>query len=447
MKIENGIGSKFLNPDHLEMLNDDFNASHPGLDVTVSVNLNWSEPEGGELLDNEEETTGDDQAAKEPPAKEPYLRYALGYKHPLAPKEKVWITSDQRDGQIDVKKGILTVIDIYLKQTQSCEHSFVREKDAFGKEFPDGRAICTHCELAIPDVMPKIPGMSVISMSCTQDVVAQHNWGSAYVQGGGSGLVLSKKGNYTTAFVEAFPNINGFGTFLRGEGESVLAAEQACWDSYQRKLNCPGHEWSREVHGHHRTDGYARCIHCGLCTSDALKPETVCKVCQAPTTKQIGEEFVCLTHYYETPEDERAAAYVKMMTDHRDSDSGKAQYDFDYRFLERLQAYAFGQMGEERYLAAKSQLRSVLGVVKHNFYVLMLDAHPLKAGYNYDEASYAKMAQCHAHIMQNWSFFLKFLDESAENRKVESAERKELRGVTLADMIPAQYLPKDSEPA
>lgn len=441
MKIENGITSHFLSTDNLDMLNKSFNLSHPGIKATISVNLNWREDD-----------VEDDEAdlaltpSTEPPAKTPYLRYVLSYKHALSPQEKVYIIAEQCDGQIDVHKGIQSVLDIYLKQTRTCEHHFVRPKDAYGKEFPDGRAVCEHCELELKAILPKAAG-HVISMSCDKDVVAQHDWGNAYIQGGGSGLVLSKKGNYTTAFMEAFPSIHGFGTFLRGEGENILAAEKACWDSYQRKLNCKGHEWSREVHGQHRADGYAQCIHCGLCTSDALQPETLCRVCKAPTTNTIDDEFLCLTHYYELPEDDRAAAYVRMMTDHRDSDSGKQQYDFDYRFIARMQDYAFSQLGAKQYSVIESTLRRVLGFAKLNFYALMLQSHPLKSDQPFGDSEHAKMTECHALMKQNWPVILEYLNGAIANRQTPSGEAQKLRGVHVADVIPSQYLPQKEEPA
>jgi len=42
------------------------------------------------------------------------------------------------------------------------------------------------------------------------------------VQWGGRGLVLSKKGSYSTAFFEAFPKDGGS---IRGEGSDLKAAE------------------------------------------------------------------------------------------------------------------------------------------------------------------------------------------------------------------------------
>ena len=121
--------------------------------------------------------------------------------------------------------------------------------------------------------------------SHSKGVVSQFDWGKTYIQGGDSGIVFSKKGSYRTAFMEAFPKIHGMGTFIRGEGDGIQAAEQQCWEIYQRMLNCKGHEWDRHVHGALREDGYAQCKHCKMCTSDALEPLTTCSVCDKPTKK------------------------------------------------------------------------------------------------------------------------------------------------------------------
>ena len=66
----------------------------------------------------------------------------------------------------------------------------------------------------------------------------QHPWpDDCFVQGGKSGIVLSKAGNYTTAFVEASPRDPN--TFLRGEGSTVEDAEDNAWAKLQQYLSCP----------------------------------------------------------------------------------------------------------------------------------------------------------------------------------------------------------------
>jgi hypothetical protein len=101
------------------------------------------------------------------------------------------------------------------------------------------------------------------------------------VQWGGGGLVLSGKESYVTAFFEAFPG-DGVSGFIRGEGETVEAAEAAAFAKYGRERECHvggGHRWTRarRVGGHQArlrngmkvprvstyTNGGAFCIGCG----------------------------------------------------------------------------------------------------------------------------------------------------------------------------------------
>jgi hypothetical protein len=96
------------------------------------------------------------------------------------------------------------------------------------------------------------------------------------VQGGGSGVVFSKKGGYTTAFFEAFPNNPS--CFVRGEGPTIEEAETACWDKWQKILNCPKHEMDRR----NRKDGYAYCKHCSY-AGMVYEPLTKCCKCGVPT--------------------------------------------------------------------------------------------------------------------------------------------------------------------
>lgn len=116
------------------------------------------------------------------------------------------------------------------------------------------------------------------------DAVLAHEWPEdCAVQGGTKGLVISAKGNYRTAFFEAFPTNPS--TFLRGEGETVEAAEEAAWQKWQRILNCPNggvHEY--ETRGYKNGCGF--CKHCGLFTSgvfDLAEIGSVCVVCGVGT--------------------------------------------------------------------------------------------------------------------------------------------------------------------
>lgn len=60
-------------------------------------------------------------------------------------------------------------------------------------------------------------------------------------------------------FFEAFPT----GTFIRGEGETIAAAERQAFDQYQRDIACD-HFWGRHRPGHSTyTNGAAFCRKCG----------------------------------------------------------------------------------------------------------------------------------------------------------------------------------------
>lgn len=103
-----------------------------------------------------------------------------------------------------------------------------------------------------------------------------------FVQWGNCGVVFSrKKGAYTTAFFEAFPNNPK--TFIRGEGKDVPEAELDAFKKYQRYLACPEHEF--EARGY--TNGSGICKHCGLFMSKVFPPHLICKHCG----KAIHEGF------------------------------------------------------------------------------------------------------------------------------------------------------------
>ncbi|MCW3783026.1 hypothetical protein [Defluviimonas salinarum] len=77
-----------------------------------------------------------------------------------------------------------------------------------------------------------------------------------YVQWGGNGVVLEREGGgYDTAFFEAFPKAGGF---IRGEGETIAAAEAAALAQFRRESGCQ-HRWSRKDY----TNGGTICRDCG----------------------------------------------------------------------------------------------------------------------------------------------------------------------------------------
>lgn len=98
------------------------------------------------------------------------------------------------------------------------------------------------------------------------------------VQWGGRGIVFSHEGSYRTAFFEAFPK-DGSCDFIRGEGETLEAAEVSAYAGWKRQIQCfssGGRRWTRtrRVRGGETrtyTNGGAFCLCCGA-FEKALKP-------------------------------------------------------------------------------------------------------------------------------------------------------------------------------
>jgi hypothetical protein len=117
------------------------------------------------------------------------------------------------------------------------------------------------------------------------------------VQCGDSGIVFSKKGNYRTAFFEAFPKNPS--CFLRGEGATIEEAEENCWNKYQKVITC-NHEMERR----HRKDGYGFCKHCSY-SNMVFEPLTKCCKCNVPTSfhSDYKDKHYCKKHYRLAPKD------------------------------------------------------------------------------------------------------------------------------------------------
>lgn len=119
-------------------------------------------------------------------------------------------------------------------------------------------------------------------------------WGDeTHLSGGERGLVIRKhKGNYNTAFFEAYPD----NTFIRGEGETLADAEHAAWEKYQQQLRCPGHEYERRGY----SNGAGVCKHCHRFQSSVFNADelgVVCSVCDEPTFYfSLGTEMYCEEH-------------------------------------------------------------------------------------------------------------------------------------------------------
>lgn len=139
------------------------------------------------------------------------------------------------------------------------------------------------------------------------DQVARHPWpADVFVQGGSKGVVFVRDGqNYRTAFVEAFPA----GTFLRGEGETVADAEDACWAKYVRFTQCDGGGQHGPYEPRHYTNGAGFCSKCGTWFMNVCTPslehvieETACVRVKA----RYGDDVVGTSKWHGLVADEKA---------------------------------------------------------------------------------------------------------------------------------------------
>jgi hypothetical protein len=126
-----------------------------------------------------------------------------------------------------------------------------------------------------------------------------------YIQGGRRGFVFRDKGAHyvTPFFFEAFPTDPQ--TFLRGEGDTMEAAEAQAWKRWERVTACPGHEY--EARGY--TNGLGFCRHCGMSKSGAFTAEQLglhCAACGVPANyAREGDDFYCTEHNPRRAEHER----------------------------------------------------------------------------------------------------------------------------------------------
>ncbi|MCB5280579.1 hypothetical protein [Arthrobacter sp. ES1] len=141
---------------------------------------------------------------------------------------------------------------------------------------------------------------------------AKHPWPAETVVSAGSGIVFirnAKPGearSYTSLFMEVYPP---GAAFIRGEGESPEACEDAAWAKYRRALNCTdgsgSHDW--EPRDYHNGAGF--CSRCNTFGSKVFTGEQLgqlCRICGAGTTyhwhtnaETGSEEFLCEEHYEE----------------------------------------------------------------------------------------------------------------------------------------------------
>lgn len=128
-------------------------------------------------------------------------------------------------------------------------------------------------------------------------LVAKHPWPKETIVSAGHGVVFSrsKKSSYRTLFMEVYPPEGGF---LRGEGPTMAACENAAWAKYQLMLTCTeptGHEFvPRNYH-----NGAGFCRHCNTFKSQCFTGEQLgqfCHECGIGTTYHYeigpGDELV-----------------------------------------------------------------------------------------------------------------------------------------------------------
>lgn len=118
-----------------------------------------------------------------------------------------------------------------------------------------------------------------------------------FVQCGGSGVVLSAKGNYRTAFFEAFPD-----TFIRGEGETIEEAEIKAWEKYQLQLSCANHDYQRRDDTEHGV-----CSGCSRFEMFVFRPVHRCAVCDLDEVNlTFYDAHLCFAHFRQLARDPEA---------------------------------------------------------------------------------------------------------------------------------------------
>jgi hypothetical protein len=199
-----------------------------------------------------------------------------------------------KDINNDLLNGINNVAGIFLQQCE-CIHHF--KKFIYNNEqdnHPDGHGECIYCGFIKKSIFPKSLQRQVPGSFSDSRFLAKENWDTnCYLQCGGNGLVLSKKKSYNTAFFEAFPEIDGMRSFIRGEGKDINEAEVEAWNKYQKFKSCDEHNFERTLNGKERTDGFGTCSLCQFSSSDALEPLTTCSICNVKTNNTVLEEIIC----------------------------------------------------------------------------------------------------------------------------------------------------------
>lgn len=332
----------------------------------------------------------------------------FSYDVPDAPNKQETVALN---GTIHQAKQLSARVLHHVIAQRTCTHDWVRPLSKHGTPFPDGRKVCVHCERTETSGLPVLAGRQVAT-SMGGDYVTQHDWGGGIkLQCGEKGLVLGADTSYTTAFFEAFPTYDGHGAFLRGEGSNLVEAEQRAWEKHQRILACPEHEWTRVVRGEERTDGYATCTRCALCT-DALAPTTSCSVCQRPTTREMGDgRYLCPTHYHELDIKTQATELLRHYTlgASKDQPALMRRFEFQCRIYQQVNTAFLQAIGADAFDKHEHQI-SRLG--SHLRALILFNVHQLRIAdldTKCPDGTDAQSQACVQHFCGNIDKFLLFL--------------------------------------
>lgn len=292
------------------------------------------------------------------------------------PNKKIKV-GNMQDVFTDATSAINEILYTALKQIDchaNDRHHWQRSKDKFNNTFDDGRANCEHCGVYYEKALEPKPGKPIVRMGLGDDYVAQYDW-ECPIQAGDRGIVFSVKngGCYNTAFFEASPTVGEVRTFIRGEGENVHSAETACYERYQKRLACTGHEWSRNVNGNERDDGYAICTHCGL-TGSVLDPLTICIVCEKPTTKRFAGKHICHIHYFAKSDAELLQEFIAQDSKMKISEDEQVHEQLDFLLDLRLMRAAYLNVSnatfEQHHHAFQSYVRQTMAAIKSTLFGL-----------------------------------------------------------------------------
>lgn len=315
--------------------------------------------------------------------------FSLVMKYPHPDKESddaeyAYLRGGREIGNEHLISSLLEQTEVLIEKRDAqhtCSHRYKATVDVFGSVFGDGRGVCVHCELSSSKALPVDKNQRPIvsaSLSKVKEFVAQQDWpAGTNLQAGESGLVLSKQGNYETAFFEAFPKVGEHGTFIRGESDDVIAAEKVCYEKYQRMVACDHHEFSRAVNGTHRDDGCGQCTKCGLFSSSALPPLTLCSVCDSPAKRNYKDGYICDDDYFGLSVEDMLSGRKEYS--YRDqSEKEKQLSSLSAGFVFVVKCEYFKQYGKDSYKEYGSFVSAIASRVLMLVNQSVFDIHPFR---------------------------------------------------------------------